>query len=104
MGPATPRELEADGQPMPGEGWLLVWDRGGTLPSFSCDNPRLIPAARMREFKPPPQTLPRPAEELDQWIRAVRGGAGSDASFENVYPVAETILLGTIALRVEKKV
>ena len=57
----------------------------------------------MQAFAPPPQTLPRPAEELDQWIRACRGTAPSDASFENVAPISETILLGTIAVRVEKK-
>ena len=33
----------------------------------------------------------------------MRGGQESDASFEKAYPFAETILLGTIALRVNKK-
>ncbi|MCD6340210.1 MAG: gfo/Idh/MocA family oxidoreductase, partial [Verrucomicrobia bacterium] len=41
--------------------------------------------------------------ELEQWIRACRGGAESSASFERAYPFAETILLGTIALRAEGK-
>lgn len=57
----------------------------------------------MRDFKPPPQTLPRPIDELDQFIRACRGGQPSDASFEAAYPFAETILLGTIAQRVNQK-
>ena len=43
----------------------------------------------MRDFKPPAQTLPRPIEELDQWLRACKGGPPSDASFENAYPFAE---------------
>ena len=55
----------------------------------------------MQRFQPPPRTLPRPVEELDQWIRACRGQGPSDASFEKVYPLCETILLGTIAVRVE---
>lgn len=101
--PPTPSELVADGEDLADEGLLLVGDRGKILADFSGGNPRLIPAVRMREFEPPPQTLPRPAEELDQWIRACQGGAASDASFENVYPFAETILLGTIALRVPKR-
>ena len=62
-----------------------------------------IPAARMKAFTPPPQTLPRPAKELDQFIRACKGGPASDASFENVYPFAETIQLGNIALRTDKR-
>jgi hypothetical protein len=44
-------------------------------------------------------SLPRPADELDQFIRACQGGPQPDASFEKAYPFAETILLGTIAQR-----
>jgi len=57
----------------------------------------------MKAFTPPPKTLPRPIGELDQWIRAIRGERPSDASFESVYPFAETILLGTVAVRADKK-
>jgi len=101
--PPTPPELVADGAALPAEGLLFVGDAGKILAGFSGDQPRLLPAARMQAFTPPLQTLPRPAGELDQWLRACKGGPPSDASFENVYPFAETILLGTIALRVEKR-
>jgi hypothetical protein len=101
--PPKIRELEEDNEPMPEEGLLFVGDKGKILAGFTAEEPRLIPKARMQAFTPPPQTLPRPAEELDQWIRACRGTAPSDASFENVAPVAETILLGNIALRIDKK-
>lgn len=101
--PPTFPELEEDGVEMPNEGLLLVGDRGKILAGFTADNPRLLPNVRMRDFKPPAQTLPRPIGELDQFIRACRGGQQSDASFENAYPFAETILLGTIAVRVGKK-
>ena len=57
----------------------------------------------MRDFRPPPARLPRPIGELDQFVRACRGETPSAACFENAYPFAETILLGTIALRVNKK-
>ena len=88
---------------MPEEGVLFVGDSGKLLGGFNGDNPRLLPKARMRDFKEPPKTLPRPIEELDQFIRACHGGPASDASFANAYPYAETIVLGTIALRVNKK-
>ena len=103
MRPPLLKELDDDGEDMPAEGMLFVGDNGRILCGFTCDKPRLLPKARMRDFKEPPQTLPRPIEELDQFIRACRGGQPSDASFENAYPFAETILLGTIALRVNKK-
>lgn len=101
--PPLVAELEADGQPMPDEGLLLVGDQGKLLAGFSGEHPRLIPQARMKQFQPPPQMLPRPIDEFDQFLRACRGGPASDASFENAWPFAETILLGTIAVRVEGK-
>lgn len=101
--PPTLPELEADGQAMPAEGLLFVGDKGRLLAGFLGDEPRLIPKARMAEFKPPAPTLPRPIDELSQFVRACRGGPASDSSFENAYPFAETILLGNIALRVSRK-
>lgn len=101
--PPTPAELQRDGAALPDEGLLLVGDHGKILAGFMGDQPRLLPAAKMRDFKEPPQTLPRPIGELDQFLRACRGGPASDASYESAYPFAETILLGTIAVRVEKK-
>jgi predicted dehydrogenase len=101
--PPTFKELEADGEEMPAEGLLFVGDHGKLLADFTGGNPRLIPKARMREFKPPPATLPRPVDELDQFVRACRGGRLADANFESAYPFAETILLGTIAVRVTQK-
>ncbi|HPA48432.1 MAG TPA: Gfo/Idh/MocA family oxidoreductase [bacterium] len=101
--PPIPEELEADGEPMPEEGLLFVGDQGKILADFMGDKPRLIPKARMSAFSPPPETLPRPIGEFDQWLRACKGGQASDASFENVYPFAETILLGLVALRIDKK-
>lgn len=95
-------ELEEDGLEMPDEGMLFVGSQGKLLAGFTGDNPRLLPKARMQAFKAPPQTLPRPIGELEQFIRACRGEP-SDASFEKAYPFAETILLGTIAVRVPRK-
>ena len=101
--PPIPSELEEDGEEMPAEGMLFVGDTATILAGFTLQEPRLIPKKRMEMFKAPPQTLERPIEELDQWVRACRGGDPSDASFTAVAPFAETILLGNIALRVPKK-
>jgi hypothetical protein len=101
--PPIPRELEEAGEAMPEEGLLFVGDDGKILGGFRGQNPRLIPKARMDMFKPPPETLPRPEGELDQWVRACRGEAPSDASFTSVSPFAESILLGNIALRIPRK-
>jgi len=101
--PPKPKELELDNKDMPGEGLLFVGDKGKILAGFSGDNPRIIPEKQMQAYKKPPETLPRPIGEMEQWIRACKGGEPSDASFENVYPFAQTICLGAIALRVNRK-
>jgi hypothetical protein len=59
----------------------------------------------MRGFQEPtgPLAGAPPVAEIDQWVRACQGGPASSASFENAYPFAETILLGNVALRIDKK-
>jgi len=101
--PPTPPELERDAAQFPAEGMLFVGDKGKILCGFMGDSPRLIPQSRMKEFQPPPETLPRPIPELDQWIRAVKGGQAADANFVDVHPMAETIQLGNVALRSDKR-
>jgi hypothetical protein len=101
--PPKPAELEEDGEPMPEEGLLFVGEQGKILAGFQGQEARLIPKKRMERFQPPAQTLPRPLDELEQWVRACRGIALSDASFPSVSSISETILIGTIALRIEKK-
>ncbi len=101
--PPLMRELEIDNRELTEEGLLFVGDNGKIFCDFMGGEPRLIPEEKMRAYQKPPETLPRPTEELDQWIRACKGEGPSDACFANVYPFSETIALGNIALRVSKK-
>jgi len=101
--PPTLPELEEDGRPMPEEGLLFVGDEGKILAGFMGQNPRLIPKKKMEIFKQPPETLPRPDSEMDQWIRACKGGDAPEAAFPAIAPFAESICLGNVALRVNKK-
>lgn len=101
--PPKPEELIADGRDYPEEGILYCGEKGKILAGFSGDSPRLIPESAMQAFDRPPKTLPRPKDEITQWIEAVRGQAPSGAGFPNVLPFSETLLLGTIAQRVSQK-
>jgi len=103
MRPPLLSELEKDGNPMPAEGLLFVGEKGKILAGFMGGNPRLIPSGEMTSFKQPPQTLPRPKDELSQWIGACQGGPPSGANYEQIFPFCETICLGNVALRVNKK-
>lgn len=101
--PPIPKELELDGKPMPSEGLLFVGESGKILAGFSGGDPQLIPEAKMKLFKEPPRTLPRPIDELDQWLRACKGGEPSSANFSAIFPFCETIAIGNVALLTDQK-
>jgi predicted dehydrogenase len=101
--PPIPEELESDRREMPEEGLLFIGDKGKILADFRGNSPRLIPESRMQSYERPSKTLPRPVDELDQWITAIKGGSPSDARFEKISVINETICLGNIALRMDSK-
>ncbi len=101
--PAMIKELEMDKREMPAEGLLFVGEKGKILAGFMGDSPRLIPEAKMKRFKRPEKTLPRPLDELDQWIGACQGKQPADARFETIQVINETTCLGNIALRAGHK-
>jgi len=103
MKPPLPKELEEDGRSLDREGLLIVGDEGKLYADFSGGSPRLIPEKKMQAFDRPPKTLPRPIGELDQWIRACEGKKPADANFVTMQPVSDTLLLGTVGLRVPGK-
>ncbi|HZS08612.1 MAG TPA: Gfo/Idh/MocA family oxidoreductase [Blastocatellia bacterium] len=102
--PSRPSALE-EGREMgrENEGLLFVGDRGTIMCGFNGANPRLIPDAKMQEFKQPPKTLLRSPGNDREWIEACKGGPAGGANFEFEGPITETILLGNVALRTGKK-
>jgi predicted dehydrogenase len=91
--PPRPAELE-DGRRYGGpDSNLYVGDKGKML------NHRLIPEARMKEYKRPPATLPRSPGHHKEWILACKGGPPAGSNFEVSGPMAEVVLLGNIAVR-----
>jgi predicted dehydrogenase len=91
--PPRPAELE-DGRRYGGpDSNLYVGDKGKML------NHRLIPEARMKEYKKPPATLPRSPGHHKEWLLACKGGSPAGSNFEVSGPMAEVVLLGNIAVR-----
>jgi hypothetical protein len=111
--PPTPAELEEDGQELPREGMMFVGDKGKILAGFNVENPRLIPAARMKglEAPPPPPRRQNDGPEppplspgLTQWVAACRGDKQhSRGSFLNAGPLSEAVNLYAVALRTGKR-
>jgi predicted dehydrogenase len=104
--PPRPTELAPDehmSDVEDGEGMLLVGDRGKILCGFEGQNPRLIPASRMKAFEPPPDDLPKSPGAYQEWLAAIRGGAAPRANFEFEQKVVEAMLLGSVAIRMSTK-
>jgi predicted dehydrogenase len=91
--PPRPEELEDD-QLMGDNGRMLVGDNGKILGS------RIIPEAKRRAMPDIPKTLPRSIGHYKEWIEACKGGKPGGSNFDWAGPLAETVLLGNVALRV----
>jgi len=92
--PRRPDELEGE---LDEGGTLYVGDNGKILGTS------LIPASRMREYQPPPKTLPRSIGHFQEWFRACKGGEPAGANFDFASLVTEVVLLGNVAIRAGKK-
>ncbi len=81
-------------------GALFLGDKGMLTCGTYGNSPRLLPEARMKEFKPPAETIPRVkgSHEMD-WIEACKAGRPAGADFRYAGPLTEVALLGNIAKR-----
>jgi predicted dehydrogenase len=88
-------------------GSLFIGSKGMVTTGCYGEHTRLIPAAKMQDYKMPPQVLPRcPITGNDwveshyrDWIRACKGGDAACSNFSVSGPFVQWMLLGTIAMR-----
>ena len=92
-------------------GSLFIGDKGMVTTGCYGERTRLVPASKMKDYKMPPQVLPRspgPPEDwvrahYRDWIRASKGGDAACSNFSVAGPFVQWMLLGVIAMRVEGK-
>lgn len=97
--PERPAELDP-GEKLEAEGLMLVGESGTILADFVGGRPRLIPAARMRDFREPPRTLPRSPGNEREWLDAIKDRRKTTgANFEFSAAVTEALCLGNMAVR-----
>jgi hypothetical protein len=96
--PQRPEELE-DGREMGATGALLVGDTGKILSQRM--QWRMIPDAKMKEYGAPPRKLERSIGHYKEWAEACKGGKPAGSNFDWAGPLAEAVLLGNVALRVQ---
>jgi predicted dehydrogenase len=92
--PPRPDEMN-EGEQMGTNGVLFIGDEGKMLEH------RLIPESRRQEYGKPPQVLSRSPGHFVEWIEACKGGKPAGSNFDWAGPLAEVVLLGNVALRVE---
>jgi hypothetical protein len=82
---------------MVGDDGMMLFNRGSTSWIVS-------PRARAEQFANVPMTVPRVANEDAEWLAACRGGPKALSSFDYAGPFTEMVLLGNLAVRLNKKI
>jgi hypothetical protein len=96
--PPRPPELE-EGQELGATGAMLVGAQGKILSQKM--RWRLIPESKMQAYGTPPKKLERSIGHCQEWIEACKGGKPGGSNFDWAGPLAEIVLLGNVALRVQ---
>ncbi|MCU0251970.1 MAG: Gfo/Idh/MocA family oxidoreductase [Vicinamibacterales bacterium] len=102
--PARPADMEPDRKMGDEDGGVLLIGTKATLMAGCYGrSPRLVPEARMKDFRPPAKTLervPNGEEGHEQdWIRACKGGKPASSNFDYSGPLSEMVLMGNLAVR-----
>jgi predicted dehydrogenase len=92
--PPRPEELEDDDL-MGDNGRLLIGDHGKILGNHA------YPESLQKGAQAVPKTIPRSIGHYKEFIEACKGGKPGGSNFDWAGPLAETVLLGNVALRVK---
>jgi hypothetical protein len=103
--PPIPDALEK-GRKLPASGALIIGDKGCMLHgSHGAGGLRIIPEAKMREYKQPEKTIPRvKGSHEGDWLRACKegkNGTPASSNFDYGGPLTELVLLGMLAIRMK---
>jgi hypothetical protein len=103
--PPRPSEFEPERQ-LADNGIYFAGDKGTMLCGGWSGTPRLVPEAKMKEFQLPPKTIPRSIGHRQEWIQACKDCKPEDAKagFEYSGKFTEGLLVGNLALRLQKRI
>ncbi len=92
--PARPEGLP-EGKQMGDNGRLLIGEKGFIL------NNAVYPESLAKDAQGIAQCIARSPGHYREWIQACKGGKAAGANFDWAGPLAESVLLGNVALRVQ---
>ncbi|HEY3444152.1 MAG TPA: Gfo/Idh/MocA family oxidoreductase [Paludibaculum sp.] len=84
-------------------GSLFIGDKGMVTTGCYGERTRLMPDAKMKDYKLPPQLLTRSPGHYRDWIRACKGGDPACSNFSVAAPFVQWMLLGVIAMKFDGK-
>ncbi|MEQ1827994.1 MAG: Gfo/Idh/MocA family oxidoreductase [Pirellula sp.] len=82
---------------------IMVGDKGMMLFNRGSTDWIISDQSRVAQFESVPKSLPRVANEDIEWIESCKGGPKALSSFDYAGPFTEAVVLGTVALRLKKK-
>lgn len=89
------------GKQVPQAGILFVGTKGELFANYG--EYRLYPEEKFAGFQPPPKSIPSSIGHHREWIQACKTGSPTTCNFDYSGALTETVLLGTVAYRVGKK-
>lgn len=92
--PPRPETLP-EGIAMGSNGRMLIGETGFILGTT------VYPESRRKEVSDVPRHIPRVANHYGEWAQACQGGLAAGSNFDWAGPLAEAVLLGNVALRVQ---
>lgn len=102
--PVLPPEIEIGQALDPEAGTLVVGSKATALCSFYYEEVRIVPEAKAREIALPAPSIPRiDGDAFAEWARACKGGPTAGSHFEYSGPFTETVLLGVLAQRMQRR-
>ncbi len=94
-----PEELEPE-RNVVNTGAVVIGDKGKIMyGSHGAGGVRIIPEAKMKEYKLPEKTLPRVKEHHYDWLQAIKNGTQAGSNFDYGGPLTEIAQLGIIATK-----
>ena len=104
--PLVPAEFD-QGPQLPDNGTLIMGSKTMVLADATYASVRIIPELRMKELAStlPPKTIPRiEGGHFAEWVRACKGGVPAGSNFDHASRLAETVLLGNVAIRARRRI
>ena len=100
-GNLRPPLLKEKGLPEWGAGTLFVGEEGILMADYG--QRILYPQEKFADYEAPDKTIPDSVGHHQEWINACKTGLPTTCNFGYSGPLAETVLLGTVAFRTGKK-